>query len=106
MNNGLVTGTIFYPSGKRASNVIVNLTSVLFGSGPIPISGTKHSEGGFSWRSTDATTDSNGRFTVPFFWSGAEFASDISTITINLVAFNNRNGATTASKKWSIRGYL
>src|SRR5215467_12960878 len=106
MNRGLITGRVFYANGRSASNIYVKITSVDFGNGSIQVIGDKQSQGNFTWRSPESTTDARGRFSIPFFWSGSEFAEDVTNITINIVAFNNPVGNSTASGRFQVSGYL
>lgn len=107
MNRGIVSGRIFYPDGKPASNIYVKIAGVFGDNGRIQIKGITRSIGAGQTDSTaEGYSGADGRFSIPFIWSGAEFAEGLSVISIHLTALNKISGTSTVWGRIQVRGFL
>ncbi len=84
MGAGLIAGRVYAPNGSRASGAYVRIMKVEGDSGLIPIRGIGH------YNTADATTDSNGKFDIPFTWSSADIADAIIPVDVRLVSYVDR----------------
>jgi hypothetical protein len=98
MNMGLVAGYLLQPdSDKIQKDSLVQLTWIQGDVGKIGFTGEQGKNRAYT------TTDSRGRFIIPFGWSGAEIGSGILNIQMALYAelTHQEEGTTEAGGHWT-----
>lgn len=100
MNKGLVVGTVLDSDGKAVGDAEVCIGRVTTGGGLLYIGGQEKKM--FS-------TDSKGKYGIPFPWSGADIGDVMNSLSLMMVAFKERReGNTTFVRvgRNSVKGYL
>lgn len=100
MNKGLVVGTVLDGNGKAVDDAEVWLGRVTTGGGLLYIGGQ-----GKKYFSTD----SKGKYGIPFPWSGADIGDVMNSLSLLVVAIKERrDGNTTFVRvgRVSVKGYL